>query len=173
MTLEEEVGDGFEANYQTVERLTQLARARSADPRIRALALKITQPLPSHHYIDESRAIAEFIQENMRYVRDIQGVETIHDPLTILDQLVRGVAAGDCDDHVVIIASMLLSIGHEPKFRVVKYKPFSASFNHIYLVDYDKNGARAPRERVVLDAIVKDKPIGYEVKHAAGEEISV
>jgi hypothetical protein len=171
--LNEEVGDGYAANYATVERLSRLAKLRSTDPKIRALALQLTQHLPSHNYLDESKAIATWVQQNMRYVRDIRGVETIHDPLTLLEQATRGVAAGDCDDHVVFIASMLLSIGHNPFFRIVKYRPETLSFNHIYMVDYDKNGARAPKQRIVLDAIVKDKPIGFEVKHANGEELAV
>lgn len=168
---EREIGVGFAANLQTASMIREIARLRSTDPRIRALALSIVKGVPSHDYLGEARAIGEFVQKQVRYVRDIAGVEQIHDPLLMLKKLVEGKAQGDCDDMVLFAATLMLSIGCAPLMRVVKYRPEFLSWNHIYLVVYEKPGARRPRERLVVDCIVKDHPIGYEIPHASGEEL--
>lgn len=168
------VANGPAGNYDTVEIMRGVARERSRHPLVRELALHILRMagVPSQNYLDESRAIGQFVQKKVRYVRDIKGVETLHDPLTLIDQLRRGEAQGDCDDMSLLIATLLLSIGHSPKFRIVKYRANSQGFAHIYVVDYDRNHGERKKRRIVLDAIMKRKPIGFEIRHAVGEEIS-
>lgn len=167
-----DVGRGEEANRSTVDVMKQIVVDRSRHPTVRGLALKIVHPLKSHHYLDEARAIGEFVQKRVRYVRDTLSVEQLHDPIMMIDQIERGVAQGDCDDMSLLIATLIASIGGVPLFRIVKYRPDAPSFAHIYVVTYTKNGKAKP-ERLVLDAIVKDKPIGFEVPHKYGEEISL
>ena len=72
----------------------------------------------------------------------------------------------------LLIASLLLSVGHSPKFSIVRYNSSSGSYNHIYVVDYAKNGPEGPH-RIVLDAIVKNRAIGFEVPHSSGREIAI
>lgn len=166
-----EIGFGYEANMNTVGVIRDIARNTCYDPRVRALALDITKDLTSHNYYAEAEAIGEFVQKNVRYVRDIAGVEQLHDPIYMIEKLYQGQASGDCDDMVLLIGTLLLSIGCVPFMRVVKYRPEGFSWNHIYVVVYEKTGARQPKQRLVLDAIVKDKKIGYEIPHDSGEEI--
>jgi hypothetical protein len=70
-----------------------------------------------------------------------------------------------------------MSVGIRPHFRAVKYTQNSSSFNHIYVVVYENNisdtTAPGPIKRLVIDAIVKDRPIGFEMKHFNGKEFSV
>lgn len=173
-TLNTSVSNGSAGNYDTVELMRGVARERSRHPLVRELALHIVRMAGVHsqNYIDEALAIGRYVHKKVRYVRDIKGVETLHDPLTLIDQLRRGEAQGDCDDMSLLIAALLLSIGHSPKFRIVKYSPNSQGFAHIYVVDYERNHGQRVKKRIVIDAIMKRKPIGYEVKHAVGEEIS-
>lgn len=167
---------GVAGNYRTVEVMRGLARSRSTNPLVRELALAILQSrnVESQDYVNEALAIGQFIQQKVRYVRDINGVETVHDPLTMIDQIKRGTAQGDCDDMSLIIATLLLSIGHQPFFRIVKYQNGnSGGFQHIYVVVYEKNHDDTRKKRVVLDAILKRKAIGTEVPHSSGEVIAV
>lgn len=165
---------GVNANLETVEIMKRVARARAAHPRVRELALAIL----SHHntdsqnYVDEALAVGRYVQAKVKYVRDIDGVEQLHDPLTMIDQLKRGAAVGDCDDMSLLIATLLLSIGHRPYFRIVRYRGNSGAFQHIYVVVFEKNW-RSPKKRVVLDAILKRSPIGAEVPHTSGKDIKV
>jgi hypothetical protein len=154
--------------------MQQVARKRAADPRVRMLALEVLlhDGVPSHAYLQESASIGRFVRENVRYVRDINGVETIIDPLLLLAQIEAGKAQGDCDDMSLLIATMLLSIGHNPFFAIVKYRRFFGPYSHIYVVDYDRN-YKGPVKRIVLDAILIGKGIGNEVKYRTIKEIRV
>lgn len=164
---------GLAGNYRTLEVMNQVARERAGHPLVRKLALNILNyyDVPSHHFADESRAIGTFVQEKVRYVKDPTGIEQLHDPVMLIDQIKRNIARGDCDDMALLTAALLFSIGHTPVFRCVRYKTMSGPYNHIYVVDYAAN--KDKKERVVIDCIIKDKPIGYEVKHMSGREYSI
>jgi hypothetical protein len=163
---------GEQGNLLTVEFMKKIARERSKHPLVRQLACNIIKQyrVPSMHYAQEAYAIGDWVKNNFRYVRDTRGVETLQDPLTMIDQIQRGNGQGDCDDHALLIATLLLSIGHSPRFRVVKYNKYAPSFAHIYVVSYERD-KKSPVKRIVLDAIMKSKPTGFEVPHQFGREI--
>lgn len=158
---------------QTLRVMKKIAKERAGHPTVRKLALNILNyyNIPSHHYADEARAIGTYVQQKVRYVKDPTGIEQLHDPLTLIDQIQQGIARGDCDDMALLVASLLFAIGHTPKFRCVRYKTKSGPYNHIYVVDYASNHGK--KHRVVIDCIIKKKPIGYEVRHASGDEYSI
>ena len=124
----------------------------------------------SQNYVDEALAIGRFVQKKVRYVRDIEGIEQLHDPLTMIDQIKKGNSQGDCDDMSLLIATLLLSIGHQPFFTIVRYHP--GPWAHIYVTVYEKNWGKE-RVRLVLDGILKRDPIGTEVKYFEKKEIKV
>jgi hypothetical protein len=168
------LSNGVAGNMDAIEFMSNLAIERSKHPVVRSLALRIIEQynVGSNDYINEALALGDWVKKKTHYRRDITGVETIHDPLTMIDMIKRNQAHLDCDDQATLLVSLLLSIGHQPFFRVVRYKPSSKSYNHIYVVVYEKNH-NTKRQRVVLDPILKRKPIGFEVKHASGKEIKV
>ena len=168
------IRNGLGGNLDTISAMRQLARSRAKEPAIRALAMNIIQQagVASHNYRDEALAIGRYIQANMRYLRDIDGVEQLQDPMLMLQSLQKGNAMGDCDDMSLMIATLLISIGAQPYFRTVRYKGAMGPYNHIYVVCYDNNH-KQKSQRIVLDAIVKDKPMGYEIPHASGDEYRV
>lgn len=169
-----ELPDADRGNYQTVKIMQKKARELCSHPAVRNLALKILEQnhLGSHNFLDEARALAEFVQREVRYVRDIHNVEQLHDPLYMIARLKEGTAQGDCDDMSLLLATLLLSVGHQPFFAIVRYREKSGPFNHIYVVEYDKNwGGR--RSRLVMDTILKDRAIGAEVPHVSRVEIPV
>src|ERR1035437_3006323 len=166
--------NGPAGNYKRVEIMIGIARNRSSNPIVRELALMIVSAagVKSQDFINEALAIGAFVKNKVRYVRDINGIETVHDPLTMIDQIRRGSAQGDCDDMALLIATLLLSIGHSPFFRIVKYNGnTNGCFQHIYVVVYEKNWGMSKPKRIVLDAILKRSEIGTEVPNSFGEEI--
>jgi hypothetical protein len=174
------VGEGIVGNQDTIKIMTKMAREGSRHPLIRRLATNILNHdrIPSHHYLEEARAIGTFVQKNVRYVKDIAGVETIHSPDMMIRQMSDvGYFSADCDDMALLIASMLLSIGIVPKYRAVRYRAPNGAYNHIYVVVYENNIADTmspgPTRRLVLDGIVKDRPIGFEIPHASGDEFDL
>jgi hypothetical protein len=167
--------NGELGNIATVQFLVKLARKRAKHPVVRQLAINIIKHAgtKSMNYKDEAIAIGNFVKEKVHYIKDIANVETVHDPLTLIDKIQRGTVAVDCDDHAVLIAALLLSIGHRPYFRIVRYQKGSPSYNHIYVYEWVKNKGEPLQDRVVLDAILKTKPIGYEVPHVEGKDFGV
>lgn len=80
-------------------------------------------------FAGEARTILEFVRDHIRYVGDIRDVETIHDPETVLK-----LGAGDCDDKAILLASLLLAIGH-PKLRFVAMALTPDEFSHVWVQD--------------------------------------
>lgn len=154
--------------------MKKVARQRAGHPLIRRLATSILNyyEVPSQHYADEAMAIGDYVKEKVRYVRDPDGIEYLQDPVDLVEHIKQGQASGDCDDMSLLIATLLLSVGHVPSFRAVRYRDYAGHYNHIYVVDYEKNWG-GPRQRIVLDAIMKDRPIGFEVPHQSGDEYLV
>ena len=168
------IPDFAAGNLETVKVMRSLARERMTHPKVRQLALNIISggAIGSHNYLDEAQILGEFVQKNVRYVRDPHGVEQLHDPLYMIQKIEEGTAQGDCDDQALLLATLLLSIGAQPYFAMVRYTTNGGSYNHIYTVVYEKNWT-SPRKRFVLDTIIKDKPMGFEVPHASIKEIPV
>lgn len=169
--------EGNAGNYDTVEEMKKLARQRMSEPKVRELVkgiLSLYKTKPQNFY-DECFAIGEWTQKMLHYLKDPHGLETIQDPIMLIDQLKkRGDAYGDCDDMSLFIATLLLSIGHQPYFVLARYPNFSSGFQHIYVCVYEKNYREngKPR-RLVIDAIVSDRKIGYEVPSSFKQEIKV
>jgi len=169
-----EIGDYENGNYQTVDVMRRVARQWAAEPVVRQLALKIIDEarIKSHNFNDEVVALARFVQQYVRYVRDPNGVEQLHSPGYMIRQISEGTAQGDCDDQALLLATLLLSIGAQPYFAIVRYRSDSGPFNHIYVVTYEKNWT-GHKTRLALDTIIKDRSIGFEVPHRSIEEIPV
>lgn len=167
--------DGLNGNLATIQFMSKIAKEKAHHPKVREFATKILHAykVNSHNYKDECLAIGDFVKNRVRYVRDPRDAEMLQDPVMLIDKLEnQGMASGDCDDMSLLIATLLLSIGCDPYFRAVRYKTDSGNFNHIYVVAYDQNYPN-PRERIVLDAILKDRPIGSEIRHTSGQEFQV
>jgi hypothetical protein len=156
--------------------MQSLAHQAAGDPAVQRLArlIVLQAGVPSHYYVDEAKAIGNFVQAQVRYSRDPEGYEQLQTPERIIGDLQDGLAQGDCDDMSLLIAGLLLSIGHQPFFRMVRYggNGDGDPYAHIYVVDYDNNPYEG-QQRIVLDAILKDRPIGSEVDHSSGDEIEV
>lgn len=170
------LGRGEEMNLKTVELMREIVRSRRGHPSVRELALSVLRKakVPPQDYLREATTLGTFVQHACTYRKDAAGVEQLHDPIMQINRMIRGACEGDCDDFSLLLATLLVAIGHTPYFRIVRYRSGSPSFNHIYVVDYvmvrDKFGS--PRKvRIPLDAIFRDKPMGHEVRHDEGREI--
>jgi len=103
---------------------------------IRELALKITRKiqrnsntgLPDLRNVDQiADAIYKWITSNINYVRDPWNIERIQSPDVTIRQ-----KAGDCDDHAILSAALLQSLGIQTGFRIVSRT--GRTYDHIYTV---------------------------------------
>lgn len=165
---------GSAGNHQTVSKIKELAHLRKGNPLVRKLAENIIgkYQTKSQDFLDECFAIGDWVHKCFPYAKDPRGLESLKDPLTMIDQLKRNELYGDCDDMALLICTLLLSIGHKPYLCIVRYPNRPTGYQHIYVCVYEKN-YRKERKRLVMDAIVKDRPIGYEVKYTKKKEIPV
>jgi len=89
----------------------KLVKQYKTVPVIRELALKITGRVPGKSWPGEAAAVQDWVRDNVRYVRDVAGVETLQSPVQTLR-----LKQGDCDDHSTLTASLLAAIGHPTRF---------------------------------------------------------
>jgi transglutaminase-like putative cysteine protease len=105
-----------------MSRMVTAAKSRLA---VRELAQRIIAPLPNKAYPDEAKALQNWVRDNVRYTRDVNGVETLQTPEATLRTM-----QGDCDDHAILLASLLESVGHPTRFRAIAAG--SPTFNHVF-----------------------------------------
>lgn len=85
---------------------------------VRQLALSLVAGLQPKDYAGEVRALHAFVRDQVRYVRDVNGVETVQTPERTLAN-----GQGDCDDKSTLLASMLEAIGFKTRFEAVGFQP--------------------------------------------------
>lgn len=109
---------------------------------IRELALKITRrirrnsntDLPDLRNTDQvAEALYRWMTRNINYVRDPWNIERIQSPDVTLTQ-----KAGDCDDHAILSAALLQSLGIQTGFRIVSRT--GRNYDHIYTVFRSPDG---------------------------------
>lgn len=95
-------------------------------------------------------ACFDYVKRNVRYTWDPANYDAFQTGQKTLE-----LKAGDCDDAVILLASLCMLLGHQVKLRVVHTQGFP-TWNHIYLVVV-VDGQDFP-----LDTTV-NKPPGWEV----------
>jgi len=102
-------------------------------PQLRAAAVQIIAGLGDHNIPGQVTALVNFVKSRMEYVRDPAGVEFIISPLWSLNEIAQGRRpAGDCDDHVLLLGSLLGAIGFD--VRPVAVHLYDAKFfDHVIL----------------------------------------
>ncbi len=106
--------------------MSRLVKTYKKNTAIRETALDLVKTLPAKNWAAEANALYEFVRDKIRYVRDVNEVETVATPVKTLEY-----EQGDCDDKVVLLASLLESIGHPSAFVALGYAP--QTFTHVYL----------------------------------------
>lgn len=121
-----ELPDGARGTLETLKAMRALVRESKRSNLIRATVLSIIGALRQKDYVGEMRRIHAFVRDNIRYVRDIRGIETLQTPEKTLEY-----RHGDCDDKATLVAAMLESIGHPTRFVAMGFN--GSPFCHVYV----------------------------------------
>lgn len=121
-----EIPSGARGVAATLDVMRKLVRAGKINIEIRGLAASLTSSLAQKNYLGEIKRLHQFVRDNIRYLRDIHGVETVQTPEKTLE-----LGYGDCDDKATLLASLLESIGHPTRFVAVGFRP--GVFSHVYV----------------------------------------
>jgi transglutaminase-like putative cysteine protease len=134
-----------------IQMIANLIEEGSKSPFIRELALKIVKDVPEKAWLQEAKAIFEWVKENIKYRRDVFCKDSYHTAERIVE-----LGSGDCDDMVILMNSLLCSIGFRTGARIISSRP-DRGFHHIYsLVEIPGDGWYA------LDATDKSHAFGEE-----------
>ena len=94
------------------------ASIRSPDMVVRNQALAIVRGLPSKDFNAELFTLWRWVDTEIRFVRDIRGVETLQTPQRTLE-----LGQGDCDDHAILIAALAETLGFPTRFHALGFEP--------------------------------------------------
>lgn len=127
---------------QTVEWMAHFARAGSKDINVIRLAQRIVHGITPKDYLAEGLAVGRWVEANVRYVRDVAGVEVVQTPAQVIEA-----GAGDCDDIATLIGALLLALGHRVAFVTVAFG--SGEYSHVFAQFFDPKSGNW----VVLDPV--------------------
>ncbi len=120
-----------------VDWMCRLAYADHLEKPIRTLAEKITSGIQSGDYNSEALAICDWVFKHIRYQKDPIGAEFVRSPSETLKA-----GCGDCDDMSVLIASLLMSIGHQCSFCIAAFTADQVP-SHVFAVENTQFGGLA------------------------------
>lgn len=152
---------------QRVSLLQDLTAKSVKDPDMRGLALQITGGCEARDGLCEAKAIGAYTKQNIRYTGDIAPHRLgARGPVESIDlyQSARRTSeygGGDCDDHAVFNATMLILNGIPAKFRVTSpYRWGRDNYTHIYtMAGLPKTD---PKRWVAVDTTLPDYSLGKE-----------
>lgn len=125
------ISSGARGTRQTLIAMAGFVRSDMGrcSPVIRALAVRLTNHCPQKDRLCEVVSIHRFVRDRIRYVRDINGVETLHTPEKVLEY-----GAGDCDDKAVLASALLEAVGFKTRLTAVGQYP--GFFTHVLIEVY-------------------------------------
>ena len=120
-----EIPEGRAGVVATLKAMRELVRSGKKSLPVRTLALQIVGNLAGKDWAGELTAIHNWVRDNIRFVRDITDVETLHDAERVLQ-----FGQGDCDDKSILFCSLAESIGHPTRFVAIGFAP--EVYEHVY-----------------------------------------
>ena len=153
------IPSGAAGTLATLKLMRGIVRKAKTNLLIRETALAIVQRLPEKRWKLEINAVFRFVRDRIRYVGDIQGLETIATPMKTLEY-----GQGDCDDKCVLLASLLIAINHPARFIALAFH--GQAFSHV-LVETRLGGNWIPLESTERYAMGRGpgKPTNRMVVH--------
>jgi len=121
-----QINDGASGTKDTLKIMRRLVRDGKKSIVVRNAALSLLYDVLQKDYLTEIKRIHAFVQNEIRYVRDINDVETLQSPEKSLE-----IKQGDCDDKSTLAAAMLESIGHPTRFVAAGHG--QGEFEHVWV----------------------------------------
>lgn len=119
--------EGMRGVRQTVAIMRRLVDEGKVNPAVRSTAQSLVYLAPEKDPGAEVGIIFDYVQNHVRYLSDVNGVETIATAEKTL-----AVRQGDCDDKSILLASLLETIGYPTRFVVAGYE-VPGVVEHVYV----------------------------------------
>ena len=172
----EHIPKGDAGTSTTLDRIVALISKGKINKDIIYQARQIAMQAPERDQIGQIDAIHNWIKDHIYYINDpdkyeaietgtgtviknTHGIELLSDPVWMLHEIQsKGQVSGDCDEFVTLEGSLLGAIGFPVYIQAIGMKEHGNRYGHVYMYTFTSNGQRVP-----LDGILKDKPIGWEI----------
>lgn len=157
MPIEERLATIQELVYKSIQ-----------DPEMRKLALQITSSCEARDGQCEAESVYNWVKSNIRYTGDVGAIKWPSGEVEGIDlyqsaRRTTEMLGGDCDDHSILIATLLALNGLTPRLRVMK-EARGEDFSHIFpIVGFPKN---TPTYWTALDTTLPHGQFGEEVPYA-------
>jgi len=139
-------------------RMRGMVERAKRDPRFRSHVADLLRDLPEKDHQGEIHRLIDFVRTNVRYMRDPWspgGLELFTDPRTLLRDVFRGTASGDCDDHVILASALLETAGYETRYPVGAAGP--EDYRHIWIEVLNPSTGW-----ITADLTTKEQEIGWD-----------
>lgn len=146
------IGHGDSAINKTVLHMQALVLGPEgvAHPLVRMTAIAAARGAVKN--VNEIESVLAWMKQNIEFRGE--HAETLQSPVVTLQ-----LAAGDCDDHSVLMAAMLKSLGYQVQFKTVATQRISPhQFSHVYVIVRDKRTG----QWVPVDSTVPNSFAGWE-----------
>lgn len=120
-------------NRRVAEILKQMVLKSRESRVVRLFALKLIREkgIAPKDYMGEIEALYTFVRDEIPYRKDAAFLDTFTEAEQQIKDYLFGTPSGDCDDKAVLLASLLLSVGHIPRFVLTNNIP-DGKYVHIY-----------------------------------------
>ena len=152
------IPDGDAGVQKTISIMRQAANAGARDPRIRQQALQIVSGVQNRDSNGELQEVYDWVKANVAFRGEYD--EVIQSP----DVTLR-FGAGDCDDHAVLLAALLGSIGYQVRFKCVAVHG-EPDLTHVYAEALNPQS----NQWVALDTTVAQASPGWEPADVTREQ---
>jgi len=153
---------GEEGTKEVLKWMSKLTNSSVENSDLIEFTNNIVSEIPEKDFMKEAQILYEWVRDNIRYVKDPLGQETVYSAEKTLGLekqnnkwILNGRMAGDCDCQCIVLASMLKSIGMPTRFVAIKTPMKPTSYSHVY-AEVSINNKWYP-----MDTIIK-KHFGWE-----------
>jgi len=108
----------------TLAHMVDLVRQFKTDLNVRNTAVQLVQGCAPKDKRCEAATLQAWVRDQVRYVNDIDGVETLQTPVQTLK-----LQAGDCDDKATLFAALAAAIGFQTRFCAIGVR--GGDFSHV------------------------------------------
>jgi transglutaminase-like putative cysteine protease len=123
---------GDQGTAQTLAAMRRLVNESLTDLKLRTVALQSVEGC-GRNLECQYRALRRWLVSHWQFVRDPSGIELIHRPERLLDQIrTQGYALGDCDDAAILGAALGKIVGFPARFVVLGFFGPSRPFSHVF-----------------------------------------
>ena len=138
------LSSGDAGTYETVQQMCRLVDEGSKDPDVNRLAIWIIRAagVAEFNFEGERRALYDWFRKNIRFLRDIEGKETLRAARETLANKM-----GDCDCQTIAMLALLKSAGQRVRIVTVATQPQAPEqFSHVFPEVRDERGRWIPMD---------------------------